>query len=191
MQVCKTALHFQECSQQILVGIGTETGLPSLRKRYPLLGKTSGGRQAAPEVSGDPVLLLSSPWTHSAKRAETEEGKHPLYLQAAPKNFAEPFDPEDCVLFCCRAAIASVGSPSGGFCSFSSLKSLLHFAFSSLDAALSRALHLCLLLVPPPGASFLCPLPFGVCKAGGLNVSSPVRSPPVLKISLLLFFPLH
>lgn len=93
------------------------------------------------EVYGGPVILHGSPWMHSAKRAETGERKHPLYLQVAPKHFAEPLDPKHCVLFCCRAAIASVGSATGahvgpprGFCSFSSLKPLLHFVFSPLDA---------------------------------------------------------
>lgn len=75
------------------------------------------------------MILHGSPWMHSAKRAETWERKHPLDLQVAPKHFAEPLDPKHCVLFCCRAAIASVGSaigvhigPPRGFCSFSSLK---------------------------------------------------------------------
>lgn len=110
MQVCKTALHFQQCSHQILGGIKTGAGLPRLTERCPLLGQTQGrgGRQAAPEGSGGPVFLHSSPRTHSAKRAGAAEGKHPHHLQAAPQHFAEPFDPKHWVL-----AIASLGSDTG------------------------------------------------------------------------------
>lgn len=114
MQVCKTALYSQQCSHPILGGIKQEQVSPAWgRGTHSWEGPSGGGRQAAPEASGGPVFLLNSPWIHAAKRAETREGKHILYPQAAPKHFAEPFDPKPCVLFCCRAAIAPVGSATG------------------------------------------------------------------------------
>lgn len=184
MQVWKRALRFQQCSHRILGGIKTGAGLRSLRVRYPQLGKTQWrrGRQAAPEASGGPVFLHSSPWTHSAKTAEAREGKHTLYLRQHPSTLLSHLTPFVCC-FAVELPLRQWVQPQEhtfvlqeGFCSFSSLRPLLYFAFSCLDAALSRAPHLCLLLVSPPGASFLCPFPFGICRAGGLNVSIPDHS---------------
>lgn len=142
MQVCKTAL-FQH---QILEGMKTGAGLPSLRRGTQCWEGLSGG-EGDRQLQKCPGFLPSSPWTHSTQSTGLTQGKEsPLYLQAAPKHFAEPFDPSTECCFAVELPLPQWGQPhertfvlQGGFCSFASLKLLLHFAFSCLDAALSTA----------------------------------------------------
>lgn len=155
MQVCKTALPFQQCSHHILGGIKSGAGHPRLRERARWWGRLREGRE-----TGAPEFLHSSPRTPSAKRAEAREGKPPFTFRQHPSTWLNHLTPSTECCFAAELPLHLWVQPQEhafvlqeGFWSFSSPKPCCNWLSPAL-VQLSAGHCTC--------ASFLCPLPFGI-----------------------------